>query len=80
MFSISESFVVCVMGFLKLNCFKCVLYSLLGFDRVIAYALSEWLQDIKKNQQLSLLGGVGPMYSLVQLGECYLEYCHKCNL
>jgi len=42
--------------------------SLLGVDRVLAYVLSEWLLDIRKNQLPSLLGGVGPMYSLVQLG------------
>lgn len=33
----------------------------------MTYALLEWLQDIKKNQLPSLLGGVGPMHSLVQL-------------
>jgi len=31
--------------------------------------LTEWLHDIKKNQLPSILGGVGPMYSLVQLCE-----------
>jgi len=43
---------------------------LLGVDRVVAFALTEWLQDIKRNQLPSLLGGVGPLYSLVQLGQC----------
>ena len=42
---------------------------LLGFDRLIKYALTEWLQDITKNQLPSILGGVGPMHSLVQIGQ-----------
>ena len=42
---------------------------LLGFGRLVVFALNEWLQDIKKNQLPSILGGVGPMYSLVQLGK-----------
>lgn len=42
-------------------------HGLLGFDKLMTYALVEWLQDIKKNQLPSLLGGVGPMHSLVQL-------------
>lgn len=41
--------------------------SILGIDKLISYILTEWLQDIKKNQLPSILGGVGPMYSLVQL-------------
>jgi len=45
-----------------------VVCRLLGIDRLVAFALAEWLQDIKKNQLPSLLGGVGPLYSLVQLG------------
>jgi len=47
---------------------------LLGIDRVVAFALAEWLQDIKKNQLPSLLGGVGPLYSLVQLGQFNLVH------
>nr|QSV39518.1 autophagy associated protein [Locusta migratoria] len=42
-------------------------HGLLGFDKLLAFVLSEWLQDIKKNQLPSLLGGVGPMHALVQL-------------
>ena len=49
---------------------------LLGVDRVVAFALSEWLQDIKKTQLPSLLGGVGPLYSLVQLGQ-WISLCSK---
>lgn len=47
---------------------------LLGVHRLILYALNEWLQDLKKNQLPSILGGVGPMYSLVQLGMCCHHY------
>ena len=36
---------------------------------MVLYTLNEWLQDLKKNQLPSILGGVGPMYSLVQLGR-----------
>lgn len=39
-------------------------------DKVLCYALNEWLQDIRKNQLPGLLGGVGPMHSVVQLCEC----------
>ena len=38
----------------------------------MVFALNEWLQDIKRNQLPSILGGIGPMYSLVQLGESRL--------
>lgn len=38
-------------------------------DKLFSYAISEWLADIKKNQLPGILGGVGPMHSLVQLGK-----------
>ncbi len=41
---------------------------LLGPNKLVAYALNEWLTDIRKNQLPSVLGGVGPMHSIVQLG------------
>lgn len=62
-----------LMGLAQLNCSELRLkrlshrHGLLGFEKLMAYAISEWLSDIKKNQLPSLLGGVGPMYSLVQL-------------
>ncbi|KAK2581702.1 hypothetical protein KPH14_002189 [Odynerus spinipes] len=62
-----------LMGLAQLNCSELRLkrlthrHGLLGFDKLITFLLSEWLQDIKKNQLPSLLGGVGPMHSLVQL-------------
>jgi len=52
------------------NNFTC--FSLLGVDKLFSYAISEWLNDIKKNQLPGILGGVGPMHSLVQLGKLIL--------
>ncbi len=46
--------------------------SLLGVDKVIQYAVTEWLTDIRKNQLPGILGGVGPMHSVVQLCELRL--------
>lgn len=40
---------------------------LLGLEKLLSFILAEWLQDIKKNQLPSILGGVGPIHSLVQL-------------
>lgn len=62
-----------LMGLAQLNCSELRLkrlshrYGLLGYDKLLAYLASEWLQDIKKNQLPGLLSGVGPMYSVVQL-------------
>ncbi|XP_064484407.1 autophagy-related protein 2 homolog A-like isoform X3 [Ornithodoros turicata] len=62
-----------LMGLGQLNCLEVTLktlsyrHGLLGVDKVLAYACNEWLNDIKKNQVPSVLGGVGPMHSFVQL-------------
>lgn len=62
-----------LMGIGQLNCSEIKLrrfryrHGILGFEKLVSYALHEWLTDIKKNQLPSLLGGVGPMYALVQL-------------
>lgn len=50
-----------------------LLSSLLGVDKVLGYALNEWLQDIRKNQLPGLLGGVGPMHSVVQLFQGFRD-------
>lgn len=61
------------MGLAQLSCSELRLKSLtnrqgiLGVEKLLTYLLSEWLHDIKKNQIPSLLGGVGPMHSLLQL-------------
>ena len=38
-------------------------------DKLFSFAINEWLNDIRKNQLPGLLSGVGPIHSLVQLGE-----------
>lgn len=45
-------------------------------DKLFSYALNEWLNDIKKNQLPGLLGGVGPIHSLVQLGQLKVSIPH----
>ncbi|XP_069493788.1 autophagy-related protein 2 homolog B isoform X2 [Ambystoma mexicanum] len=45
----------------------CYRHGLLGVDKLFAYAINEWINDIKKCQLPGILGGVGPMHSLVQL-------------
>ncbi|XP_014319403.1 autophagy-related protein 2 homolog B [Myotis lucifugus] len=64
-----------LIGLAQLNCselkLKRLFYRqgepLLGVDKLFSYAITEWLTDIKKNQLPGILGGVGPMHSLVQL-------------
>ncbi|XP_038142463.1 autophagy-related protein 2 homolog A [Cyprinodon tularosa] len=62
-----------LIGLAQLNCSElklkrlCCRHGLLGVDKVIQYAVTEWLTDIRKNQLPGLLGGVGPMHSVVQL-------------
>nr|CAD7457088.1 unnamed protein product [Timema tahoe] len=62
-----------LMGLGQLNCSELRLkrisyrHGLLGIDKLLNFVVSEWLQDIKKNQLPSLLGGVGPMHAVVQL-------------
>ncbi|GFY75857.1 autophagy-related protein 2 homolog B [Trichonephila inaurata madagascariensis] len=45
----------------------CYRHGLLGHHKILSYATNEWKQDIFKNQLPSILGGVGPMHSFVQL-------------
>ncbi|KAK7082787.1 Autophagy protein [Halocaridina rubra] len=40
---------------------------LLGVDRLIQYISNEWINDIRRNQLPSVLGGVGPMHSVGKL-------------
>lgn len=42
-------------------------HGILGVDKLVQFLVQEWLRDIKKRQLPKILGGVGPMYSLVQL-------------
>lgn len=62
-----------LMGLGQLQCSEIRLkkisyrHGILGVDRLLNFLIQEWLQDIKKRQLPKILGGVGPMYSLVQL-------------
>ncbi|XP_020613758.1 autophagy-related protein 2 homolog A-like [Orbicella faveolata] len=62
-----------LIGLAQLNCSElrlkrlCCRSGLLGIDRVISYALSEWLADIRGTQLSRILGGVGPVHSFLQL-------------
>jgi len=42
-------------------------HGVLGPDRLIYLILEEWLNDVKRNQIPQLLGGVGPVSSLVKI-------------
>lgn len=78
-----------LMGLGQLNCSELRLkrlsnrHGILGVDKLFTYLITEWLNDIKRNQLPSLLGGVGPMRSLVQLSRLFpvitsavfLEFC-----
>ena len=72
-FFLQGAFAGIIMGLTQLNQSELRLKSLnnkhgiLGINRVIEYAISEWASDIKKTQLPSLLGGVGPMHSVIQL-------------
>eukprot|EP00066_Takifugu_rubripes_P026085 XP_011615351.1 PREDICTED: autophagy-related protein 2 homolog B isoform X2 [Takifugu rubripes] len=68
-----------IMGLTQLNCSElklrrlCYRQGLLGVDKLFSYAINEWLTDIKKNQLPGLLGGVGPIHSLVQLVQGFRD-------
>lgn len=68
-----------IIGLTQLNCSElklrrlCYRQGLLGVDKLFAYAMNEWLNDIKKNQLPGLLGGVGPIHSLVQLVQGFRD-------
>lgn len=69
-----DFFVGLLMGLGQLQCseicLKRISYrnGILGTDKLATHLIHEWLQDIKKRQLPKILGGVGPMYSLLQLG------------
>lgn len=43
---------------------------LLGVDKLLQFAINEWVTDIQRNQYSSILGGVGPMHSFVEFCKC----------
>lgn len=69
-----------LMGLGQLQCSEIVLKKIvcrrgiLGIDKLVKYLIQQWLQDIKKRQLPKILGGVGPMYSLIQLCEFYIQF------
>ncbi|XP_026875391.2 autophagy-related protein 2 homolog B isoform X2 [Electrophorus electricus] len=68
-----------VIGLTQLNCSElklrrlCYRQGLLGMDKLFSYVINEWLNDIRKNQLPGLLGGVGPIHSLVQLVQGFRD-------
>uniref|UniRef100_A0A667YF28 Autophagy related 2B n=1 Tax=Myripristis murdjan TaxID=586833 RepID=A0A667YF28_9TELE len=68
-----------IIGLTQLNCSElklrrlCYRQGLLGVDKLFSYAITEWLNDIKKNQLPGLLGGVGPIHSLIQLVQGFRD-------
>ena len=42
---------------------------ILGVDRVVQFALTEWAEDIKRNQIPRIIGSIGPLNSVRQLGK-----------
>lgn len=40
---------------------------ILGVDRVVQFALTEWFEDIKRNQIPRIIGSIGPLNSVRQL-------------
>ena len=52
-----------LFNYLRINFY----FRILGLGRVAEFALNEWINDIRKNQLGSLVCGVGPMQSFVQL-------------
>ena len=50
----------------------CVVYRLLGWDKVLEYSTDEWLRDITSYQLPLLFKGVGPLNSFSQLGKLYI--------
>lgn len=69
-----------LMGLGQLQCSEIRLkkisyrHGILGGEKLIQFLVQEWLQDIKKHQLPRILGGVGPMYSFVQLCKFQFFY------
>lgn len=60
-------------GLTSLNCSEltlkkvCYRNGIVGVDKLLMLLVTEWLADIRQNQIPNILGGVGPMHSLLQL-------------
>ena len=53
----------------KLRTIDYVMFRILGIDRLLTNIMTDWGNDIKRNQIPQIVGGVGPMHSLRQLSE-----------
>lgn len=68
-----------LIGLGQLNCSQVCLkrYSnrngVLGVDRLVTNILTDWGNDIKRNQIPKILGGVGPLHSIRQLLSGFVE-------
>jgi len=62
-----------LIGLAQLNCSElrlrslCYRQGLLGYPRLAEWVIMQWVNDIKTSQLPSILGGVGPMHSFIQL-------------
>ena len=62
-----------LIGLAQLNCSElrlkslCYRQGLLGYPRLAEWVTLQWINDIKTSQLPSILGGVGPMHSFIQL-------------
>ncbi|XP_071276591.1 autophagy-related protein 2 homolog A-like [Agelaius tricolor] len=62
-----------LIGLARLNCSQlrlkrlCHRQGLLGLSRVVSYAVTEWLRDIRCHQLPGLLGGVAPVHAVLRL-------------
>ncbi|XP_030331246.1 autophagy-related protein 2 homolog A-like [Strigops habroptila] len=62
-----------LIGLAQLNCCHlrlrrlCHRHGLLGLSRVLSFAVSEWLRDIRCHQLPGLLGGVAPVHAVLRL-------------
>lgn len=45
-------------------------HGILGFDKLLRFILQEWTDDIK-SQVASIIGGIGPLHSLMKLCEYF---------
>uniref|UniRef100_A0A5S6QFN4 Autophagy-related protein 2 n=1 Tax=Trichuris muris TaxID=70415 RepID=A0A5S6QFN4_TRIMR len=64
-----------LIGLSRLHCTELILkeldnrHGLLGVEKVILYALNEWLTDIRQNQLLSIVGSVGPLHNISEIAQ-----------
>ena len=50
------------------SCYGCFYCRLEGFGELLEFVQREWMDDVR-TQMTGILGGVGPMHSLRQIGN-----------